>query len=413
MRSYSGPSFYYQLGHQDQKTAKELLSLGIGRGVIFSPRHLKVQQLEKYIQEYNSITPHPRIIIDPQIYNPKFQHSDGYDYGDIVDSTYALEDDITLEQLVNEALDFQLQQGVDTYIIPCNYISQFNNAWLEQLIKLSTIGEEWKREHEIHNDVLLTVACSSSIISNQEFRYELLNTLTGLDVDGFYTVFGNTDGNSDILPKDLEYIKGLCDITFRLKQNDYIVIDGYTSYAAILQFPFGLDGFASGGFNNRRLFDPMSFDETDNDGPRTPKPRFWSIEILNSLIYPDELELISEEGLLEKLVSDPENVPTFAKTLYNASSPAEASESWKRKASWQHYFWSCQELVNIFKDLNSKQRVDKVFELLENAVEIYKEINRRGIRLRGEAKGEHIIVWLNAFTSYFEEVKDELFIEYN
>jgi hypothetical protein len=259
---YNGPFFYYQLGHQDQTVARDFLQDSIGQGVILSPRHLKVNKLENYIADFQSAN--AEICIDPQLYNPRFEHKEGYNFGDAIDSTIAIEKSDVQEVMVNGSLNFQLARGVSKYIIPSPYTNQLTSGWMQVVSSVVDYAKKWRRDNHQELDLLLTISIAAPILESDETRVDLLNFLTSLEVTGFYIVIGRT--GETVAPANSAFLTGLMDLVFRLKQNQYTIIHGFTSYYAILLFPLGLDGFATGGFKNRRLFDIEDWYESESTG---------------------------------------------------------------------------------------------------------------------------------------------------
>lgn len=403
-RSYGGPSFYFQLGYQDQTRALELLEAGVGAGAILSPRHLP-NRLGRVADAVNALG--RQVMVDPQLYNPNYQHSEEYpvigqttigEYGGFRPSA----------DFVCRLVDFQLDLGVTSVILPMPVLSAFSTEWIDGLRRTISYAQTHLSTRGFGGDVLASLPLDYRLLEESKVRQQILDRITALDVDGFYLACASPDDS--VFPTRSAYLLGQMDFIFRLKQNRYKVILGYTSYSAMMFFPFGLDGFCSGGHSNRRRFaiEEWEGDVDDEEGRRNaPLPRYASLNLLGTLVYPDEPDLLFSRGQWAEVDQSP-----YSSMLFDGQVPSSKRASWKQKVSFMHYMWTCNRLANEFAELDREGRISRVRGRIAHALQLHEQFERHSIRLRTESSGRHLLVWRNTFEQYLKEVNEDLQDEY-
>lgn len=402
MSGYCGPVFFYQLGHQDQTCVQEMLEAGFNQGLIMSPKHLTIDKFAKHSENFCKLT--DNVIIDPQGYNPQFTHSEGYPgypalrtIGDLITPD--------VENEVRNILGFQLKHGNSFIIVPYPYRQQITKKWLRGLKLSAEIANRWKQDTAIDREMLVSVPLSASALIDSSTRYELLDYLVTLRVKGFYLTCEAP--RDQLLPDSEEYLIGLMDLVFRLKQHDFYLIFGYSSYESLLLFPFGLDCYASGGFDNRRRFDFSEWEPNDEEstgGP--PAVKFWDEKLLDYVRFPDDALLLQTYSLWGRLASE----SPFSSQLFSGSDLTAIAGEWKRKASWKHYYYTCNSLANEFVNLEYKQRINRVYEILDRAIDFHQNVAKQRVPL--QRRSSHPSVWKTAFTKYIQSVERELLFRF-
>lgn len=401
MYEYTGPVFYHQLGYQDQRRCLEMLQNGQGAGAILSPRHLddaKLRECARLLIETGG-----KLLVDPQFYNPVF-FDEGEDYplglGDY--TTHDLWNPSVQSSVVGRILRYESELGVSSLIVPCPYAREgITESWLDLVGGMTTAAREWLISQDESFPLLATVSVPAFAIAADEERARLLNRIVGLEVDGFYLAL-----ESDPFPANIDYLSGMLDIVFRLKQNRFVVILGYASYSAYLSFPFGLDAFASGGFDNRRAFSFSEWERVESRKRRGPRDKFCSTDLLGRIVFPDEAELLYNAGLW----ADLDDGSPHAAVLFQGRPPSEvaAAKQWRRGESFKHYLRTCWALSEGFRGRRRDDRLQQVRRLALAAQRRYQEFQQAGIRLGADSRGGHIGSWLSAFESYVESVQPEL-----
>lgn len=388
------------MGHNDHTIAEELLNKNIGSGVILSPRHFDYEKIINLSDKFRNME--KEVYFDPQLYNPQFRHRDGYPSigSSTVEefSTYSVRRETIVQQL-----EYQMENLFTGIIIPMPFGRQMSDSWLNLLRLICEYTIDWKLKNDVDSLIYMTVPVSSVIVSEKASREALLNQLTALDVSGFYLVCESP--RNELFPTDQDYLFGIMDLVFQLKRNYYRVVMGYSCFYSALLFPLGLDGFCSGGFNNRRSFDFGEWEEVEaSDEIRSPKPRYYSPITLSSFIYPDDADLLFAKG---KWNIENMGATEYSRILFDGQLPSTKIAVWKRKLSFLHYLATCDELVQSFHDLGSEQRLEKVTSKLRKSLEVRDDINS-SVRLRVDSQARHLNVWNSAFLHYLEEINTEL-----
>ncbi len=423
MQEYNGPYFYIQMGHQEHNRSYQALTANISSGVIASPKNLDKRELKQVLKNYKSLN-NVDIYIDPQFYNPTFRATKGgYPFNQLSLDWDQLEDTRIQEQIVDEFLDYQNRQEVDSLILPISYIysrkdkSQMRERVLRIIDGIVSKAQVWRRDNDSKKELLMPLLLSNTFIEEAESRITLINRISSLDVDGFTVIFINDQEQSinNWHPQREETIIGILDTIFRLKQRRFKVLNSYSSLVSFLAFPFGLDCFASGGYSNRRSFNLKEWvDDRDDMRSYGPNPRYWTLKLLGDLMFPrelnqkskNEIDLIFKAGLWSKL-----RTPTYYDSeLFAQESPIilQDRHKWKITKSFLHYFHLCDILASQFVGLNLEDRINLVRELLNQADRSYQLVRERGIKLNSNRDGSHIEQWRDGFEKYLLLVKDEL-----
>lgn len=401
MNEYAGPFFYHQLGHQDQRRCLEMLQNDQGAGAILSPRHLDDNKLREYARFFTETG--GELLLDPQFYDPVFfdeREDCPLGLGDY--TTYDLWNPSVQRSVVGRILGYERELGVSHLIAPCPYAREgITESWLDLVSGMTTVAREWLISEGEGTALLATVSVPAFVIAADDERARLLNRIVGLEVDGFYLAL-----ESDLFPANTDFLSGILDIIFRLKQNQFLVILGYAGYSAYLSFPFGLDAFASGGFDNRRAFSFSEWETVEPSIRHAPRDRFCTTRLLGRIVFPDEAELLYNRGLWAAL----DDASPYAAVLFEGRRPSEvaAAGQWGREESFKHYLWTCSALAETFRQRSRDDRVQQVRHLASEAQIRYQQFQHAGILLRADSQGGHIGAWLAAFESYLASVQLEL-----
>ena len=401
MYEYTGPFFYHQLGHQDEGRCLHMLQNGQGVGAILSPRHLDDNQLREYAQLF--IHTGGELLVDPQFYNPVFL--DEFDdsplgLGDY--TTHDLWNSSVQHSVVGRILAYQRELGVSRLIVPTPFAREgVTESWLDLVAGMTTVAREWLITEGEDVPLLATLSVPAPITAAEDERARLLNRIVGFEVDGFYLAL-----ESSLFPADTDFLSGVLDMVFRLKQNRFTVLLGYSGYWAYLCFPFGLDAFASGGFDNRRSFSFLTWEIVESAPRRAPRNRFCSTRLLGRISFSDEAELLHSKDLWAAL----DDGSPYASILFEGRPPSEvdAAGQWKRAESFKHYLWTCWCLAESFLEKPRDDRIQQVRQLASEAQSRYLAFQQAGVRFRAGSQAGHIGAWVTAFENYLASVQPEL-----
>lgn len=402
MSPYSGPYFFHQLGNQDRERCLELLQDDIGSGAIFSPRHMKGKVWKTTVAEYR--LPNKELLVDPQYYDlSSFQAAANNDLS--VGSTGDLVNDQVAAKTVAETLGQQRALGATKYLLPCKWAETYTERWLATLESFAEAARNWCTQNADTTPILSTIAISSNIVQDEETIQSLLNDLVALDVEGFYLVV-NVD--EKLSPGTLKLLRNLLGMVFALKRNSYYVLLGYCDYWAMLAFPFGVDAFAAGGWENRRTFKPTqeTFDRPKDQMQRQVK--YSSRFLLGRVVFPFEAEVLNEQGIWNDLRDVSPYSPHF-----DGLSPSEVSAAklWREGDSFRHYLWTMHQLAEEFRGLSLPERVGLVRRRLNLAADMHTRIYQKlGVSLKSD--GRYIEAWREAFESALGDLKGRLMEEF-
>jgi len=394
------PGFYHQLGNNDQIRCLNLLKEGRGAGVILSPRDIKNDNLfVDYTNKYKSTN--TEVLIDPQLYTSDSAQLRLND--DEIDNTAAWIDREVSDPLIRSSMQKQYNLLPSRYIIPSPFATSITDTWLNILKNCVFEALQWRYDLKIQSEIYATLAISVNIITDKELRLKLLDSISGLSVDGFYLV---TD--IPVRPSNPQMLVGLMDIIFHLKSNSFKILLGYTEPYAILNFPLGLDGFASSGLKNRRSFQPSQWKKTVTSGGQAPKFfNFWSPVLLDSIRFPDEAEELQRAGLWTQIYS----LSPYAERLDNKSPKALFDEKEMTKTDIaNNYSVMMVEIAKRFRNSNYVERTEIVREMISSAKAMRERISRQGIAIRDSYPPYD--AWSEAFEFYLKSMRDDLTDEY-
>lgn len=396
MMTLPDPNFYHQLGNHDQIRCLNLLRDGRGAGAIlgsWSFRHNDL--LSKYAKDYKATQ--TEVLIDPQFYTSDAarKHLNNQQ----LDSTNAWAERSVSDPLLRATMEKQHSLDSSKYLIPSSFANALSDSWLEAQRNFVDESIRWKRELNTTLTSYATLAISVNIITDDELRRKLLNSISGLQVDGFYLV---TD--IPVRANDIRMFIGLIDIIFKLKRNGYQILLGYTEPWSVIMFPFGLDAFASSALKNRRSFQQKHFSREKSSGGRQPNfYNFWSPVILDSIRFPDEAEDLQRAGLWSKIYQD----SPFADILGNISPRQLHSQKKIKSADFSNnYSVMMCEIAKKFRQSTYKERLEIVREWVSSAKAFREQMARRDVMIRDSPLSYDI--WLQALNYYSTYMQDDL-----
>jgi len=340
-------------------------------------------------------------LLDPQCYDVNYAHDD-YPLGLGQCTTSDLLDQQRRAGFISTMLEYQTSIGVSQLIVPGIWTDTVNRNWLNIVSGGAQDARTWMSANgQDDTPLLATVAVAAGGICDPDHRSDLLDRLVTLPVDGIYLVFEGMD----IQPQDEGRLYAAMDMVFRLEQNGFRTLLGYASYWACLCCAVGLDTFASGGFENRRAFSAAEWteeEEADEEVRHAPRPRYWTPATLGKIRFPDEAELLADEGLWSRLGPG----APYCQALFGAQRPGAAT--WRRRDSFQHYLYTCRELASGLSPLGFDERGNYIRELIDSAISLQEEFADEGVVLAPESTGQHLASWRSVIDSYVEANRFEL-----
>ncbi len=400
MNVFAGPDFYHQLGHNDQNRCLSLLKDGKGAGAILSPRNIKREdKLHEFAVEYKSTA--TELIIDPQLYSSF--HLNPQEDASQLENTSAWADPNVGTPILKDAL--QRQQGLEPskYLVPAPFASSITESWLTTVRNFVNGALEWQYVNNITHDLYSTIAISVNVLEDETARLQLLNAISGFSVRGFYLI-------SDMPSRatNPQALYGMLDLVFRLKRNGFNLLLGYTEPWAVLVFPFGLEGFASSGQKNRRVFHQGQWRGQQKSGGSAPKYfDFWSLDLLDSIRFPTDADALVRSGLWKKLYSASPHA-----VIFEERGPKEVfkNRQWTLRDSFDNYSVMMCQLSAKYRHLDYSARLDAVRSMVSNAQAMQSQLAKHGVELRGDRKQFNI--WLETLDRYITSNRDQIMDEF-
>jgi len=376
----------------------DVLQRGHADGAILSPKHLKTNKLiRRYAELYGDLT--EWLMVDPQCYDPKPAHPDSFPMSRYACDPQRQPDETSLQSSVRDILQWESGFGVTAYIVPATCSATASKHWLYGLRVVADEAVRWAKDRGDHRPVLATLPLSDAALTLSNERAKVLDHAVSLEVDGFYVVL---DGA--LIPCQSEWLTGMMDLVFRLRQHGFAVILGYASYSAVLAFPVGLTAFASGGFNKQRSFLYKTWSSSGGSHPRTGQ-KYWTRRLLGRIGFSAEAEQIHRADLWDTLADQ----SPYAIRLFGQSSPAEVDklDNWKDTQNFAHYFWTCYDLAARFKEVPVLERAALTRRWLRDAMTLWKQLNDDP-RIQLKERGEHLSIWESSFDAYIASIGDQL-----
>ncbi len=400
---YNGPYFYHLLGNNDHNRSLEVLTDGYGAGAVLTRTRLKNDLLNQTAQRFSALN--TDLLVDAELYNPHdIPPEAGIGLTDL-NQTNELADPEVSRSFLEYAMELQSSLGVSRYLIPCPTLTGLLPSWLSVLATLASLARQWLDNRNDQRSLLVTLPVSANMLSNEEERYQLLDTIIGLDsynVSGFYIL-----SQLQSPPTDTSTITGMLDLIFRLKQQRFDVLLAYVDHWAMLAFPFGLDVFASSASENRRMFKPEDHRGRENGRqPRKKNTYYWSTKLLSKVSIPDDAELWRENGMWELLDEKSPYAPLFD----GAPPKTHYDDGWKESASTKQYLWSMWKLADSFQGCDRESRITMVRDWLYQANTLG-NMARRG-RTAVRDRSGHLAIWNEAFETYLASIEAELRSEF-
>lgn len=292
----------------------------------------------------------------------------------------------TLE-IVTEALDLQEPLPVTDIIAPTVVVDSVTDRWAQVATNLAQASIEDWRGRDDDRDLLVSIACSRSLLANEEEVNALLDDVTALECDGFY-VLCEVDPElgppryDDLLERSLWITHSLAEL------NDYRVWAPYAGLGGYVHRAAGAEAFAAGWWQKLRWWSPDHW--TEGGGGRAPRPRVFLDATLSSLLV-EELDAVyrADRALYADLVA---GVGPVAADL-RARRPRTVSVS--RDETAAQLFAVCSELDSrVNGDFIARGR--KLLDDLDDAGALYRRIRAHGIGLDPRSGSTHLASWRTA-----------------
>ena len=364
-------------------------------GVIFSPKgESSISKMTDTIKEYSDlgvdtyIDPHFHLGLiencsDNKIKDYPYYKSD-LKYKNFISPKALMEH-------VKICLDFQAGLALSGYYTPTCIIESFEDKWCAVAIQMAQSALEYVDNDRLPNLYVSFVISENAFSGSKESIDDFINIITSLD--GLNNVYLIINKNSEAYSPQLESdkLKNIMYLIYALSYNGIKIVCGYSDILGLMYLTAGADVITTGWSQKSRFFSRNNYKEMT--GGSTPRPRYMSIPLINSININPELNEIRNFGLLEEVLSHTEYDEIATQTPY--------SDNWT-KVSFYHHL-NC---IKILSDNLLKFEVDKRIEIMQTKIEqaaiLYKKLT--GVPFSSNTDSRHLAQWAYAIRGFKEMI---------
>jgi hypothetical protein len=364
-------------------------------GVILSPHDEHPSDLGNYVSRLAGFEPAPDVMIDPQLYvsllnDPNEGKLPLYDY---YRSNLGLRDFTarTVQSLVRAVIDFQRRMAVTHIISPTVIQEGFTHRSSQVAHSLAEESiEYWESITNDNRPLLVSAVFTESALMSHDQVAEWLDTISLYAAEGFYLV---VERNTPLYSQgfDSDRMAELLKMIYSLARARFRVISGYSDFIGVNYAAVGAVASASGWSQKLRRFNRSRF--LPSRGGRQPRDRYSAVPLLNS-IFLAELDACQDAGRLRAVKS---------RTPYDAVFDGDtypSGISWTPETSTLHHWASLARLYGSLARLATRDRLQRLSELITRAGSLYSDLARRGVTFEAPNGPAHLGDWADALGEF-------------
>lgn len=369
-------------------------------GVILSPKDERKERIEESIKTMHQKYPNATLLFDPQFYaatlsTPRVGYLEEYDYyknnAGLRRTHFASSD---IHRYVKQCLDYQhdtLSNNLSYLISPTILFDDFRDNWSQISINLAVESAVYHSNLKSSTPLLISIAISENALNSLEAVDDFLDAITELNVDGFYIIVRR---NSNMLQHTMDNFANFIYFCYVLaKINLYKIIVGYSDLTSFILHSVGVKSTACGWFQNLRQFSMSRF--LPSTGGQRPRKRYSSKPLLSVPLINPELEDIFLAGLLDQILSGTDNDDIIS------SGPASAYDDWTDEMFCLNHWGSLTSLSNRISISDSiYQKLNEVQQMIQDAMNLYNQLNYSGINLDPTTGPNHLNNWLETIQRF-------------
>lgn len=372
------------------------LANGDLKGLIFSPKGdfemVNMDYARKLKQKYRDVD----VYFDPQFYLCNFPGdlSTGklasYAYYESGMTRAALSRLSFLGDVCDRVFDTQNNIGVSKYFTPTILFHDFDDVESQIAINFAYLGIDRIEAHS--EDLMVSLCINEGAFRDRKSMEDFLNTITLLDVKGFYIIIDRTAGaqkstdiSPDVLVNIMRFVNSLS------IDNKFDIIMGYSDMLSVPFAAVSNADFACGWFNSLKRFSQNSFIKAS--GGKHAKPRYTSANLMSSLLLIPELSSITRQELLDKVLAGSPYTERAVKR------PGEWSDEISCLHNW-HVLNTLISEIQSYKNIND--RLTCLINKIEDAGSLYKDLKKFTV-LDGASDDKHLKKWLEAINMYKQD----------
>jgi hypothetical protein len=298
---------------------------------------------------------------------------------------------------VRKVFDFQEELALSANLSPTVLVRDLNDPWSQVSMQLLAESVSYSETLKSKRDLFLSLIVSEDAFLNRKSVDDYLDLITSFETEGFYFVLDRKEQryqqriSPDVLENLLYFFYSLAEV------NRFKVIVGYTDLLGILFKSVGVAHCACGWHGSLCLFSSTHLDRIKKKGGKTPRPRYTSSALLNSILVFPELDLACSRGLQAHVASG---------TAFDRALLSNRNAAWDAETKAMHHWESVSALYSKIDSLNSLPKKLKLVEdLLDSAIANYAVLNNSGVVFEASSDGRHLEEWKSAISAFRKSVK--------
>lgn len=351
--------FYLQQGYGMMALNEECAQANENCGFILSPRSLNKRQSIDRISEHAKKLQKKgsEVLFDPQFYQPRTNLEKITQFPYFDDSAFLTQDFVGdgAKKMALSAIKYQeLDLNVDSYIIPGIYTNSIDEDWLEifdNLLVGSLSSSYNKKEY------YQTISLGPDAVLSPNFD-DFIGQCVLSPVNGFYVVLKEPEDN--YLIQDSLYLYRLLDAFLSLKLANKKVILGYANQQDLMFAGAGIDGLATGNYQNVRKFDPSIFIDSNEEDIKRKGKWYFDGKTLSEYKL-QQLDLAFSRGLKDKFGP----INDFNKILFEVDRPSTIAIKWTEKLSFRNYFQYMEDMCRLIEKKEKNERMNMMYEFFK------------------------------------------------
>lgn len=376
---------YHQAGHNSIWNISSFEG-GVGDGIILSPVHLACHKIVELDPELRR-----QCIFDPQFYVPDSQKTKLNSYAffpeKITDGFSTVDYASSASESAEQCVAFQVENDFGVIMIPARYFDEMLTDYIDRqrqftvepfLAAISSNGTQ--------KDIYLTLPVTGAMISDAEYRKQLLNWITSYpEIAGVYLLLCIEDGAKQI--SDFGALFNHALFVQDLHGADLDVICGYCNTEGLILAALDVYAVTIGAYENTRRFSIDKF--LDDDAMKKgPAPRIYLPKLLNWIRFDTAIEIREDE-------------PSLWDEIYTPTSHSEGvfdrgvRPHFTQPDLYRHHFeLIAQQYADVNAQTSIPARLEYVHGLIVSAIGHYADIQRAGVAFfDSNCSGDHLPHW--------------------
>jgi len=373
-------------------------------GVILSPRDEGRARLESFHADLRRAVPTATVLFDPQFYAATLSNArDGNlpEYPYYTNNSGLSRNQFRPRQIqdyVRACLDYQVQSlpGLTYLVSPSVSFDDFRDSWSQIALSMAEASIDYWPELNTETPLLITIVLSESSLRDPTRMNEFLDTLSALEVSGFYLLIQRN--STTLAPAmDVGSMSNLLYFVYILATlNDYHVVMGYSDWMGFLFQAVGAAMSASGWHNSLKQFTLSRF--LPQTGGRRPRKRYSSLRLLSCPLVVPELEDVYRARLLPSVLTG----GTYDYILQDG--PGRGESAWTDAISCLAHWESLSRLyAAVEAPPTVPARLVAATNLIRSAEAAYTRLNVAGIYFEPSTGPEQLSLWLDSIAAFRQE----------